>query len=175
MKKNEKKEKTINHLFKYINSRKYKPFFIVDKSIVEENNNYNNYFIFKNYKGLSNKFTEGELYFCINPDNLEDSLNFIDNIGYRNGYSDSNYKFFTKVSKQEALLHFAKKKYPIGTIFKTVFGDIKSIEIDNVDFQFKDNLNATNNLCVRFLNKDVLDWATIYCDEKGWAEIMMAT
>ena len=166
-----KKEKTINDLFKYINSRKYAPHFI--ETIKPFNENYENYYIYRNIDGKSSNFTDDELYLCGNPDDLEAVFNFTDDRGVENGYSTINHKYFTRVSKQYALLHFARKTYLIGTVFNTLFGDIKTIKIDNDVFQFKDNNNnATNNLCVNFLNEGELKWATIYCDEKGWAEII---
>jgi len=44
-------------------------------------------------------FTVGKLYKINNPNNLEDTYNFIDNHGEDNGWSGINYKHFKPVSK----------------------------------------------------------------------------
>ncbi len=39
-------------------------------------------------------FTFGKIYKCLNPQNLEDIENFIDDKGEKNGWSGNNYKHF---------------------------------------------------------------------------------
>jgi len=167
-----KKKKDIKDLFKYINSRKYVPNFIEVPKLPGNSDSYENYFLFSRLEGAISSFTEGEIYFCKNPHDLEVELNFIDNNGSGNGFSPINHKYFAKVSKQQALLHFARKLYPVGARFKTIFGNSKVLEINNIDFEFLDNPNATNNLRTDYLDKGTREWATVYCDQKGWAEII---
>lgn len=46
-------------------------------------------------------FTVDKIYQIINPDNLEDTFNFIDNEGQKSGWCGSNYEHFTPVTELE--------------------------------------------------------------------------
>lgn len=49
----------------------------------------------------TSNFTVGKIYKIINPDNLEDTLNFIDDKKISNGWSGDNWKHFTPVTELE--------------------------------------------------------------------------
>lgn len=54
-----------------------------------------------NIKGGETDFTLNKIYKIVNPDDLEDSCNFIDDKGQKNGFAGENYKYFELTTEEE--------------------------------------------------------------------------
>jgi hypothetical protein len=128
-------------------------------------------------------FTKGKIYKCIDPSNLKNSFNFIDDRGTPNGWGSSNYTLF-KPSTKEAydaqnkskelskaeLLKIAKEKYPVGTKIKGIINDNGIIKFNSkVETVKGDWYWAEGSDCPSCKTND--GYAALY--GKGiWAEII---
>ena len=86
----------------------------------------------------TSNFTKGKVYKIKDRTNLEKWGNFIDDQGQTNGSAPENYKYF-KPSTPEAfqrqeLLEEAKRRYPVGTRFKSAFNNDCKGEVSTTNF-----------------------------------------
>lgn len=82
---------------------KKKPLLISSKTTTSNpiQNQYPEYYEFIEEGGIS--FTKGKIYKIINRSNLNDSANFIDNEGFKNGFGSRNFLFFKPSTEQSFL------------------------------------------------------------------------
>lgn len=74
--------------------------------------------------------------------------------------------------KEQQLIEEAKRRYPIGTKFKTIYGKPKIAIVDGIPFIYK-NCDISDNIIVKVKegSNDCLEFS-IYSHNKGWAEIV---
>ena len=97
----------------------------------------------------TSNFTKGKIYKIKDRTNLEKLGNFIDDQGQTNGSAPENYKYF-KPSTPEAfqrqeLLEEAKRKYPVGTRFKSAYSNSCVEIVKNTNFYYHNNSDITAN------------------------------
>lgn len=119
--------------------------------------------------GMGNEFTFSKIYKIQDRTDLEEWSNFIDDAGERNGFSPRNHKHFKPSTKEafdrQELLEEAKRRYPVGTRFKSAapwssseFYIVKGDPINWQNTSYPDGVGNT-------------DFGMLYANGK-WAEII---